>query len=221
MPLAVEVFTPNDTPTFSYVERKNKFENRLREALSIPKMIISISGPSKSGKTVLVKTVVPKDTLIPLSGATIKAPDSLWTNTLNWMVAPTEQTQTNEAKVSVDAGLKGGGELGIPLLAKGKAEATATVGTERATTSMTKTYAGGLTQVIREIADSDFTLFIDDFHYIPKDVQREIGQQIKQAAESGVRIITASVPHRSDDVVRSNTELRGRVTAIDTNYWNE
>jgi len=75
--------------------------------------------------------------------------------------------------------------------------------------------------VIREIGNSVFTVFVDDFHCIPKELQREIGQQIKEAAESGVRIITASVPHRSDDVVRSNTELRGRVTAIDTNYWKE
>lgn len=62
---------------------------------------------------------------------------------------------------------------------------------------------------------------MDDFHYIPKDVQKEIGQQINEAAEAGIRIVTASVPHRSDDVVRSNTELRGRVTAIDTSYWSE
>ena len=37
--------------------------------------------------------------------------------------------------------------------------------------------------------------------------------------EKGIRICTASVPHRSDDVVRSNPELRGRVTAIDMSYW--
>lgn len=48
-----------------------------------------------------------------------------------------------------------------------------------------------------------------------------IGKQIKEAAERGVRIITASVPHRADDVVRSNPELRGRVTAIDMHYWSE
>jgi hypothetical protein len=68
MPKATEVFTPNDTPTFSYVERRSKFEERLREALSIPKMIVSLSGPSKSGKTVLVNKVVEPDDLIPLSG---------------------------------------------------------------------------------------------------------------------------------------------------------
>jgi hypothetical protein len=68
MPKATEVFSPNDTPTFSYVERRSKFEERLREALSIPKMIVSLSGPSKSGKTVLVNKVVEPDDLIPLSG---------------------------------------------------------------------------------------------------------------------------------------------------------
>jgi hypothetical protein len=51
MPKSTEVFTPNDVPTFSYVERKaRRFEERLRESLSIPKMIVSLSGPSKSGK---------------------------------------------------------------------------------------------------------------------------------------------------------------------------
>jgi hypothetical protein len=51
--------------------------------------------------------------------------------------------------------------------------------------------------------------------------QNDIGKEIKEAAEAGVRIVTASVPHRSDDVVRSNTELRGRVTNIDMSYWKE
>jgi hypothetical protein len=50
-------------------------------------------------------------------------------------------------------------------------------------------------------------------------VREETGRQIKAAAEKGIRICTASVPHRSDDVVRSNPELRGRVTAIDMSYW--
>jgi hypothetical protein len=62
-------------------------------------------------------------------------------------------------------------------------------------------------------------VFVDDFHYIERNVRAEIGRQIKAAAEKGIRICTASVPHRSDDVVRSNPELRGRVTAIDMSYW--
>ena len=52
---ATSVFTPTDVPNVTNVERQTKnFEEELRRAFQIPKMIVSISGPSKSGKTVLV-----------------------------------------------------------------------------------------------------------------------------------------------------------------------
>lgn len=34
-------------------------------------------------------------------------------------------------------------------------------------------------------------------------------------------MIAASVPHRSDDIVRSNSELRGRTLNIDTEFWSD
>ena len=80
---AVQVFTPTDVPTITYVERSAKdYERELRKALSIPKMIVSISGPSKSGKTVLVRKVVAPDHLIHVYGATIKQPQNLWENAI-------------------------------------------------------------------------------------------------------------------------------------------
>lgn len=220
MPRAVEVFTPDDIPTYTYVGAR-KFEDRLREALSIPKMIVSLSGPSKSGKTVLVNKVIEADNLIPLSGASIRTADQLWTNALAWMEVPIERVETAGSTISAELSGKAGGKARIPFVAEGKAEAAGSLGGARRSETTEKFEPGGLQQVVKEIAGSDFVVFVDDFHYIPKDVQKEIGKQIKEAAESGVRICTASVPHRADDVVRSNTELRGRVQAIDTGYWKE
>lgn len=54
---------------------------------------------------------------------------------------------------------------------------------------------------------------------MPKHAQLAVGRQIKEAAERGVKICTASVPHRKDDVVRGNAELRGRVQGINFAYW--
>lgn len=78
-----------------------------------------------------------------------------------------------------------------------------------------------MAQVIEEIADSSMVLLIDDFHYMDRSIQTDIARQIKAAANAGVKICTASVPHRADDVVRSNPELRGRVRAVDLDYWHE
>ena len=222
MSKVVEVFTPNDVPTFTYVDRPtHKLEQRLEQAFQIPKMIISISGPSKSGKTVLVNKVIEKDNLIPLSGASIRTADELWSKVLGWMESPIAVSEKDASAVKGEITLKAGGKTGIPFVAEGKAEGAGTVGSTT-THESTKTYVtGGLPQVIKEIAGSNFVVFVDDFHYIPNSAQLEIGRQIKEAAESGVRICTASVPHRADDVVRSNTELRGRVTGIDMDYWKD
>lgn len=215
-----EVFTPNDFPTVTYVDRaEHKLEARLRDVYETPNMVISVAGPSKSGKTVLIKKVVPEDMLITVRGASIKGPDDLWVRVLDWMGAPVEISEQQSTSNEVTGGSEGGGGFTIPFAGKIEAKLTAG-GTRGWGGAENKTFLRtGLEQVIREIGKSDFVVFIDDFHYIPAAIRDDIGKQIKAAAESGVKIFTASVPHRSDDVVRSNPELRGRVVAIDLELW--
>ena len=65
MPTVYEVFTPNDIPTYTYVDRSDlRLEERLNDNLKISKLVVSVSGPSKSGKTVLIKKVIDPDLLI-------------------------------------------------------------------------------------------------------------------------------------------------------------
>ena len=61
---ATEVFTPTDVPTLTYVERASRnFEADLRNAFKIPKMIVSISGPSNPAKLSLLTKSCPPRTL--------------------------------------------------------------------------------------------------------------------------------------------------------------
>jgi hypothetical protein len=217
---ATEVFTPTDVPTLTYVERASRnFEADLRNAFKIPKMIVSISGPSKSGKTVLVTKVVAPENLIHIYGASIKKPEDLWANVLTWMGGPIERTETASSKIAGELSATAGGKGGFPLIAEAKADIKGGVSADTSTSTAKKYSMTELDAIVREIGDSDYVVFVDDFHYIDHSVREEIGKQIKAAAEKGIRICTASVPHRSDDVVRTNPELRGRVTAIDMTYW--
>ncbi len=54
---------------------------------------------------------------------------------------------------------------------------------------------------------------------MPRDVQAETAKSLKEAVRLGVKVCTAAVVHRGDDLVRANPELRGRVRAIDLEYW--
>jgi hypothetical protein len=215
------IFTPNDIPTVTYVTRdEQKLEDNLKQHYETPNLIVSVSGPSKSGKTVLIKKVIPEEYLITIAGAGITSPENVWERALNWMERPIQTIVSTSASDSVSISAEAGGKAKIPFVAEGGAKAAGS-GSHTSQTARSETYARhGLPQVISEIGGSEFAIFIDDFHYIKSEFRDEIGKQIKAAAENGVKIVTASVPHRAEDVVRSNPELRGRVAAVNLSYWN-
>ncbi|MGH1588659.1 hypothetical protein ACRBEV_10185 [Methylobacterium phyllosphaerae] len=219
---STDVFRPNDVPTLTYVYRsEHDLESQLRLSLRTAGQIVSLSGPSKSGKTVLIKRTISADDLILVSGASITSAENLWTRVLGWMDAPVEVTKKSAQSYVGELNTKAGGSIGVPFVAKGSAEAGGKVSAGTTIDRSEKIASSPIDQVVREIGNSDFVVFIDDFHYMSPDVQKDVAKQIKEIAERGVKILTASVPHRSDDVVRSNPELRGRVRAIDFDYWSD
>jgi hypothetical protein len=165
---ASAVFTPGTFPTHTYVSRSAQDEEQLDNALRVGGSVISIVGPSKTGKTVLVNRVVEADRLVSVSGSLVDSAESLWR--------------------------LAGEEGGTPGL--GPAEA------------------------IKILADEARVLLIDDFHYVEGQAQQRIAQQLKDAVARGLRVIVVAVPHRRDDAIRSNPDLRGRVRKIDLDYWD-
>ncbi len=218
---AIDVFTPGTFPTHNYVERNQQgLEQMLRDGLDTPGQIVSLSGPSKSGKTVLVERVVSRDLLIPINGASVERAQDVWTKVLDWMDTPETILTSKSKSGTIGTELSGKGTVGLPLVATGEFAAKGTL--EGAFTSSTSTGRSrrGLQQVVEEIGSSDFVIFLDDFHYMQRDIQAEVAKTLKDGVRSGLKIVTAAVTHRGDDVLRANPELRGRVRTIDLEYWN-
>src|ERR1700680_4135508 len=95
---AQEIFTPGSFPTHTYVERSDQAaETKLRDALSVPGQIVSLSGPSKSGKTVLVERVVGIDNLISIAGSLLYRNGDLWGRALDWMGFPSTVQKSDES----------------------------------------------------------------------------------------------------------------------------
>lgn len=218
---SAEVFTPTSFPTHTYVTREELHNERLlREWLRSSTQVASVSGPSKAGKTVLVQRVVGEGNLITVSGASVRSPDQLWERVLDWWGEPhattaststaSSDTETNDKGVAI--GVPGTGMTG---------RHTSTVGQVATDTLAATVNRRGLVQVVQEIAHTPYTILLDDFHYIPAQIQGDVAQQIKDAASRGVRICVASVPVKADNLVRALPELRGRVLAVDLDYWGQ
>lgn len=218
---ATQVFVPGSYPQHTYVERRgDAFERTLQDAIDTTGQLVSLVGPSKSGKTVLVEKVVGRDLLITISGASLRSPEDVWRSALDWMNVPSAITQSNSISGSAGAQIEGRGGISVPHLVKGELGGAFKAELGMGQTTETLRERGGLAQVARDIAESEFVLLIDDFHYMPREVQQEVAKTLKEAVRLGIKIVTASVSHRGDDVVRANPELRGRVRAIDLKYWN-
>jgi hypothetical protein len=219
--LVSEVFRPTDYPKLTDVERDQlHLERLLGEWMRSSTQIASISGPSKAGKTVLVQRVVGEGNLVTVSGASVRTADQLWERVLDWLGEPhatmtssvDTKTETETRERTAQLGFSGTGAMHRA----GHLEADGQTETLQATANRR-----GLPQVVAEIANSATTLLLDDFHYIPAAIQTDVAQQLKDAASRGVRICVAAVPHQADNVVRALPELRGRVLAIDIDYWSK
>ena len=217
---ATEVFIPGSFPEETYIERTDKnYEKELTDALSIDGIVVSISGPSKSGKTVLIEHVAGKDNLISISGAGIKTPNNLWDSVLDWMETPYEIQETSKHTEIIGAEVGVSGGTSVFGFAKAEANVKGKLDSESGTETRASKRRGGSAQVVKELANSDFIILVDDFHYIPRDIQEAVAREIKDVVRQKVKICAATVSHRGDDVMRANPELRGRLQTIDLPYW--
>ena len=137
------------------------------------------------------------------------------------MEAPSSVSKAGSASIGGKAEAGGQGTVKLPLVAS--AQASANVGISGSVTKQKTVVHSrrGMAQVVDEISNSNYVILLDDFHYMSRAVQTEVAKSIKEAARLGVKICAAAVKHRGDDVVRANPELRGRVKAIDLDYWKK
>ncbi|HEY8359271.1 MAG TPA: hypothetical protein VIL30_17620, partial [Ramlibacter sp.] len=111
------------------------------------------------------------------------------------------------------------GTLGAAIPFVVKAEGTVSGRGSNATSTVTDEKPDFLNLMVQQLAGTNYVVFIDDFHYIPKPVQTEVANLIKEAIRAGVRFICAAVPYHADDVILANADLRGRMVKLDFDYW--
>lgn len=219
---ATEVFTPGAFPAHTYIARDGEaLERALKDALDTPGQIVSLVGPSKSGKTVLVEKVVGLDNIVTITGAGIRAAEEIWSRVCDSLGLPNSQGASESKTKKLGAELEVSGGVSAFGLAKAQGKSKGSFGSDTQDASSATIHRRGLEDVVAQIGKTDRAVLVDDFHYMPRDVQAEAAKSLKEAVRRGVRVVTAAVLHRGDDLVRANPELRGRVRSIDLVYWSE
>ena len=222
IPPIEDVFQPTVAPSFTYIDRllspTETYRGRLEKALRTPGRLISISGPSKSGKTVLCSKSIEPDRLLIVSGAHIQRQEDFWTQLaekIEWP-AEVERTKTKSSRSGTQSADKG--RDGLPVASVGGDLTSAEITEEG--TSIKKKELRSNNALMDHLRAGGIVLVIDDFHYIRPEIQMYIARILKTELFNGLRAVVISLPHRSDDAVNRNPDLIGRTVFIQIAPWS-
>ncbi len=220
-PTLGKVFVPGGMPDLTYVPRTElDLERRLSEVKDNLCKLVVVTGPTKTGKTVLVRKVLRIDTeLVWIDGGLIKTEDDFWSECLHKISEFIEVEKVDEVGTVGTLGTNAKLEIRVPGF-------KASVGGDdsqghTAKSVSKKALVGALrARAIRAMSDSGATLVIDDFHYLDRSLQGEIVRALKGAVFDGFPAVVIAIPHRRYDAVRVEREMNGRIEPIKVPDWS-
>jgi hypothetical protein len=213
-----QVFVVGKEPILTYSPRETRqFETLLGDDLEERGRVLVVTGPSKSGKTVLLRRNVPD--AIWLAGGQIGSIDQFWRKIVDetggWTGESKElsrtDTETNESG-SVAKFTPAG--VGAEFPAK---DIDSVADTSRHGRSVDR---GAQSVGLAALQKLDEPLVIDDFHHMAPELQREVVRHLKPLVDRNLAVIFAAVPHHAADAVMAENEMESRVQSLQIGLWD-
>jgi hypothetical protein len=212
-----DVFTPGGQPSVTYVSRDQLgLEDKIEDAIARGFAFNVVTGPTKSGKTVLIQKVLGERPAVILQGGLLSSIESFWDQLAHELNVPQSATRGQSGVAGNTVAVEGGG--GIPGIAQGKVVNTTTT-SETDTSQLVYNNVKSLA-ALRKLKETRTALVIDDFHYINAAVQLGIVRGLKAAVEKGLVIFLVAVPHRAFDPLQVEDEVNGRYLHVEIPAWS-
>ena len=218
---ATDVFVPGGFPRVTYVSREeHQLEMKVGAARNNLSKLVVVTGPTKSGKTVLVDKIFPREDCVWIDGGTISSEGDFWDSIIEQTDQYTEIEQVEDGALSLETSGEANVE-GSLLFAKGSASLH--VGAQNTTGHSVSTRRATSAKVvaIKAIQELMIPLIVDDFHYIDKPTQKLIVRALKSPIMHGVAVIFIAIPNRKYDAVEVEREMTGRIENVEMPVWTE
>lgn len=202
MTLVKDVFVAGGMPSVTYVPRTNlRLEEQLKGEINEGYKLICVTGPTKSGKTVLARHVIGRDQSALVNGGQIENSSELWGQILQDVDLPDAETINSEGEIST----------GISWLIS--TQLSLSRGTSQTFSNTNKK------TILSYLREKNLALIVDDFHYLPTGIQKELIRSLKSEIFEGLTAILIAVPHRAFDAIGAEREMEGRFAHIEIPTW--
>ena len=204
-----QVFVAGGQPDVTYVDRTNAgISGDLHRAIEAPNQIVSLAGPSKSGKTVLCRHVLSEKPYVWINGGEVRSADALWPKLCSELNFPIERKVSEGSQTSISAAIKG--------------MIFSASGSQLETSELQRVFKiDSIEAATKHLCERKIALIIDDFHYLSDDARREFIRNIKGSVYNGLKVILLAVPHRVFDALKAEEELIGRFESVTIPEWTD
>lgn len=217
-----DVFVPGGFPRHTYNPRLSlDLERKVGQVSENLCKLVTVTGHTKSGKTVLVRQVLPPEGSVWIDGGQVGGnEEDFWQTTLEkldlYQSKTVEERSDRESEI-ITSGRAGAHVLGI-VKAEGEiggklAALTGSTVSKQRTTSSKST-------ALRALSKRRIPLIVDDFHYLPRSLQATLIRTLKPLVFDGVPVVVVAIPHRRYDAIRVEKEMTGRVIPIEIPPWS-
>ena len=216
-----DVFVPGGFPRHTYNPRLElQLEEHLRETRKNLCKLVTVTGQTKAGKTVLARQVFPPEESVWVDGGTVAAEDDFWHVVLDRLEL--FQTIETEASSASTAQVSGKATAGADfVLAKGSGELGATLSRTRMSGRNASRTVSARVAALQGLKRDLVPLVVDDFHYLSRELQGSIVRALKQPIFDGLPVVIIAIPHRRYDALRVEKEMTGRISPVEIPSWSE
>ena len=216
-----EVFgVSTDIPQYTYVDRQN-LDEKFEHYLGSQKHIV-IHGASKQGKTCLrKKNTNLTNSIVVQCLPSMQSADELWASALHQMGIKEIVTVTAEKKS--ETALGGGLDSKVSALIFGsvsaKVDASVTDSENEVREEEAIRAQSNLPRLAESLRSSNIHLTLEDFHYLPEVVRKEVAFGLKALYEEKAYVIIIGIWSEQNLITYYNGDLTGRIEEFDL-VWN-
>lgn len=216
-----DVFVPGGFPRHTYNPRVDlQLEQKLAEVKDNLCKLVTVTGQTKSGKTVLARKILPPEESIWIDGGVVSQEDDFWDVIIEQLELFQSVEKENSEETASKIGGKGAAEANF-FVAKGYGEISAELEKTHGTTVTGSRTVSSRVTALKGLRASIVPLVVDDFHYIPRDIQGSIIRALKPLIFDGLPVVIIAIPHRRYDALKVEKEMTGRISPIDVPTWSD
>lgn len=216
-----EVFVPGGFPRHTYNPRESlSLEEQLGEVRENLCKLVTVTGHTKSGKTVLTRRILSPDESIWIDGGVVGNEEDLWSIILDNLEI-FQDTTIGDADSSSST-IHGKGSAGADLLiVKGKGEIGVAHQSGRSLSTTQSRRVSSRITALQGLRRAGVPLVIDDFHYLPKELQGSVVRALKPLVFDGLPVVVIAIPHRRYDAIKVEKEMTGRILPLSIPVWSQ